>query len=367
MRTKPYRPLATFALCLFTVGAFGVVENVAAADEPTADAAQLVIHGGAGTLLRDEMSAELEAEYRAKLGEALVRGHSILAAGGTSLDAVEATIQLLEDSPLFNAGRGSVFTAEGRNEMDASIMEGHTRDAGAVASVTNLRSPIAAARAVMEHSPHVMLSGPGAEAFATSQGLESVTANELWTERRWKALQKRREKEGLSRLPEDTIPQSHGATAPSPESPFEVPTFAADEKFGTVGAVALDSNGHLAAGTSTGGMTFKRHGRIGDSPIIGAGTYADDLCGVSSTGHGEYFIRWAVAHEICALVRHRGLSPVAAAEEVIHKTLKPAGGNGGVIVLSSTGEPALVFNTPGMYRGSIGADGVPHVAIYGDE
>jgi len=326
----------------------------------------LVIHGGAGTLLPEEISDELEAQYQAKLAEALEIGHEILRTGGNSVDAVEQTIRVLEDSPLFNAGRGSVFTADGHNEMDASIMNGSDRNAGAVAGVTKIKHPISAARAVMERSPHVMLSGAGADAFSSAEGMETVSPEYLWTERRWEALQKRRQSEGQAPLPRPAYaPQpSHAGSASAAE---ERETSLGLSMLGTVGAVALDAQGILAAGTSTGGMTYKRHGRIGDSPVIGAGTYADDLCGVSSTGHGEYFIRWAVAHEICALIRHRGLSSDEAARRVIHDILEPVDGSGGVIVLSSKGEPALVFNTKGMYRGWIGADGVPHTAIFSDD
>jgi beta-aspartyl-peptidase (threonine type) len=290
------------------------------------------------------MSAEVEAEYRAKLSEALEVGFAVLDGGGSSLDAVEQTLRLLEDSPLFNAGKGAVFTAEGRNELDASIMDGATMEAGAVAGVTTLKHPISAARAVLEQSPHVLLAGPGAELFARERGLEEVSADYFYTERRWQALEKRRAKEA--------------------ESDRDA---AGGEKFGTVGAVALDRSGSIAAGTTTGGMTFKKHGRIGDSPIIGAGTYANDSCGVSATGHGEFFIRYAVAHDICARVAYRGITVAEAAEEVVMQVLVDAGGSGGVVALDADGQPSMVFNSEGMYRGWISAAGEPRVAIYRDE
>ena len=306
----------------------------------------LVIHGGAGTITRATMTPELERQYRAGLEQALRTGHGVLAKGGSSLDAVEATIRVLEDNPLFNAGKGAVFTHEGRNELDASIMDGRTKAAGSVAGVTIIRNPISAARAVMEKSAHVMMVGRGAELFATQQGLEVVDPSYFWTERRWKSLQQELLKEK------------------QPQAALEG---AEDKKFGTVGAVALDRSGNLAAGTSTGGMTNKRFGRVGDAPVIGAGTYAEnESCAVSATGHGEFFIRWTVAYDIAALVKYRGLSVKAAAEEVIHKKLAPVKGEGGVIVLDTKGNFATPFNSEGMYRGWIGADGTPRVEIYKD-
>jgi beta-aspartyl-peptidase (threonine type) len=307
----------------------------------------LVIHGGAGTINRKNMSEEREREYRAKLEEALRTGHGVLAKGGSSLDAVEATIRVMEDSPLFNAGKGSVFTHEGRNELDAAIMNGKTKAAGSVAGVTIIRNPITAARAVMEKSKHVMMIGRGAELFATKMGLEIVDPQYFWTERRWKSLQEELLKEQ------------------KPQASLVVPD---DVKFGTVGAVALDQDGNLAAGTSTGGTTNKQFGRVGDAPIIGAGTYAEnESCAISATGAGEFFIRWTVAYDIAALVKYRGMSVQQAADEVIHKKLTPVkGAEGGVIVLDAKGNFAMPFNTEGMYRGWIGADGTPHVEIYRD-
>ncbi|HVR43622.1 MAG TPA: isoaspartyl peptidase/L-asparaginase [Thermoanaerobaculia bacterium] len=312
----------------------------------------LVIHGGAGTILKSNMPAELEREYRAKLVESLRAGHAVLARGGSSLDAVEAAIHVMEDSPLFNAGKGAVFTHDGRNELDASIMDGSTRNAGAVAGVGIIRHPISAARAVMEKSKHVMLTGRGAELFATRMGLEIVDPSWFWTERRWKQLQREIESE-----------RSPAAAALHDSEREPVPP-----KLGTVGAVALDARGHLAAGTSTGGTTNKRWGRVGDSPIIGAGTFADDAtCAVSSTGEGEYFIRWVAAYDVAALMEYGGLSVEAAANRVVHDKLKKAGGSGGVIALDAKGNFAMPFNTEGMYRGWIGPDGTPHVALYGED
>ena len=299
--------------------------------------AMLVVHGGAGTITRSSMTPESEKQYREGLEQALKSGHAILTRGGSSLDAVEAAIRVLEDNPLFNAGKGAVFTHEGKNELDASIMEGKNKRAGSVAGVTIVRNPISAARAVMEKSPHVMMIGRGAELFATKMGLEIVDPSYFWTERRWKALQRELQKEEKSK------------------------------PIGTVGCVAVDKAGNLAAGTSTGGMTNKQFGRVGDAPIIGAGNYAEnESVAVSGTGHGEFFIRWTVAYDIAALVKYRGLTVQQAADEVINKKLKAVGGEGGVIALDAKGNFAMPFNSEGMYRGWIGADGVPHVLIYKD-
>ena len=307
----------------------------------------MVIHGGAGTIRRADMSEEGETAYREALETALRTGFEILTNGGTSLDAVEATIRTMEDSPLFNSGKGAVFTHEGRNELDASIMEGKTMNAGAVAGVTILKNPISAARAVMEKSKHVMMSGRGAELFATQQGLEVVDPQYFWTEKRWKSLQKALEDE-----------KKASSNAALDENP--------DHKFGTVGAVALDRDGNIAAGTSTGGMTNKRFGRIGDSPVIGAGTYAkNDTCGVSATGHGEFFIRWSVASRISDLMEYKGLSVDDAATEVV-ELLREVGGEGGVIALDAKGNVSMPFNSEGMYRGFVKDDGKVHIAIYGD-
>jgi len=300
----------------------------------------LVIHGGAGTIRRDNLDAETEAAYRAKLTAALDIGAAILADGGSSLDAVEATIRVMEDSPLFNAGKGSVFTEAGVNEMDASIMDGRDGAAGAVAGVKTLRNPISAARAVMEKSPHVMMAREGAEAFAAAQGLAVVDPAYFRTERRWQSYLKAKQKRDAAN---------------------------ADRKHGTAGCVALDRQGNIAAGTSTGGMTLKMWGRIGDSPIIGAGTYADNnTCGVSATGHGEYFIRNVVAYDIAARMAYAGVSLREAAEEVVLKKLVAQGADGGIVALDGEGNIAMVFNTPGMYRGFRKSDGQSLLAIFGD-
>lgn len=306
----------------------------------------LVIHGGAGTILKENMTPETEKAYREKLAEALNTGYKILENGGSSLDAVVATIQVMENSPLFNAGIGAVYTHEGRNELDASIMNGKTGEAGAVAGVTTIKSPIRAALEVMKSSPHVMMAGPGAEAFAEAQGLEMVPNAYFGTERRKKALEKVLEKE--VEKTSDLLPYQ-------------------DWKYGTVGAVALDKDGNISAGTSTGGMTNKRYGRIGDSPIIGAGTFAENsTCGVSCTGHGEYFIRNVVAYDIAARMKYAGLSVGESAKEVIQDKLLNLGGSGGVICLDRKGNVAMEFNTPGMYRGYM-KEGKSHVYIYKNE
>jgi beta-aspartyl-peptidase (threonine type) len=311
----------------------------------------LAIHGGAGVIARARMTGAEETEYRAALERALRAGAAALNQGGASLDAVEAAIKVMEDSPLFNAGKGAVFTHEGRNELDASIMEGAEKRAGAVAGLTRIKNPIAAARAVMEHSPHVLLIGDGADRFAISQKLEEVNPVYFWTPHRWKALQEALQREGRERT----------SAAPTPAGER-----ASERPFGTVGAVALDRRGTLAAGTSTGGMTNKRHGRVGDSPVIGAGTYADNAtCAVSATGHGEMFIRHAVAHEISALMKYAGRTVQEAAREALDRLPREEGGVGGVIALDASGNVALEFDTEGMYRGTITENGTIAIAIYG--
>ena len=304
----------------------------------------LVIHGGAGTITRAQMTPDREAAYTAALGEALQAGQQVLAAGGTSLDAVVAAIRVMEDQPLFNAGKGSVFTAEGAVELDASIMDGATRQAGAVAGVTRIKNPILAARAVMDRSRHVMLQGDGADVFAEAQGLELVPNGYFHTERR--RLQLEQVKQGQEALLLD-----HDA----------------DHKYGTVGAAALDTHGNLAAGTSTGGMTNKMFGRVGDSPIIGAGTYANNAsCAVSGTGQGEYFIRATVARDICALMEYAGLSLAEAARRVVQDTLTGLGGQGGIIAVDRDGGAVFEFNTEGMYRARVAHDTDAEIAIYRD-
>lgn len=307
----------------------------------------IVIHGGAGTIQRANMSAEVEAQYRQTLTAAVSAGHQVLVRGGKSKDAVIAAILVMEDSPLFNAGRGAVLTNQGEAELDASIMLGENLNAGAVTGVKRVRNPILLAERVMEASPHVMLMGAGAEAFAKSQQLALVDNAYFHTERRRRQLQQ-------------AIAKENGVAGAEPSS-----VLSEHRKYSTVGAVALDQQGNLAAGTSTGGMTNKRFGRIGDSPIIGAGTYADNrTCGISATGHGEYFIRAAVAYDICARVRYQGVQLEAAANAVVHGTLLDMGGDGGVIGLDPNGEVVVAFNTTGMYRASIDTSGKLNVGIF---
>ncbi len=292
----------------------------------------LVIHGGAGTILKKNMTPEKEKKYLEKLKEALEAGAEVLKNNGNSLDAVTASIMVMEDSPLFNAGKGSVFTAEGVNEMDASIMDGRESNAGAVAGIRRVKNPILAARAVMENTDHVLLVGEGAEILAEDAGLEMADSSYFFTTSRYNSFLKAKEKA---------------------------------EKHGTVGAVALDLNGNLAAGTSTGGMTYKMKGRVGDSPVIGAGTYADNnSCAVSATGHGEYFIRNVVAYDISALMKYQHLSLQKAADKVIMNKLKAIGGDGGIIAVDKNGNIAMPFNTAGMYRGFITSDGRTEILIY---
>lgn len=347
MRKSRARSLS-LALALLALGACARV------DAQPAPQWGIVIHGGAGTIERGSMSPEREAEYRAKLEEALRAGHAVLARGGASVDAVQAAINVMEDSPLFNAGRGAVFTSEGKNELDASIMEGSTRMAGAVAGVTHVKNPIDLARAVMERSPHVMLVGAGAEAFAEEQGIELVDESYFYTEARWRSLQAAKEAE---RRPagDDSAAVAGG------------PWDERARRMGTVGAVALDQQGNIAAGTSTGGMTNKKWGRVGDAPIIGAGTYADNRCGgISATGHGEYFIRSVVAYDICAIALYSGIPLRDAADQVVMEKLVEFGGEGGIIALDPQGNVSMPFNSAGMYRGHMMQDGTPFVAIYRD-
>jgi beta-aspartyl-peptidase (threonine type) len=322
----------------------------------------IVLHGGAGVIERATMDPRTETAYRASLTEALSAGAKVLDRGGSSLDAIEAAIKILEDDPLFNAGRGAVFTAEGKNELDSAIMDGATLNAGAVAGVTRTRHPISLARAVMEKSPHVMLMGGGADAFAAQAGLEQVDPSFFFTERRWQSLVKQLKEEGLP------IPARPDGAPPSPLQPVAALEPPGAHKFGTVGVVALDKQGNIAAGTSTGGTQGKRWGRVGDSPIIGAGTYASNRsCAVSATGTGEYFIRLGVAREVCNLVYFKGMPVQKAVDEVIHKELEALHGDGGVIALTPDGQMAWSFNTPGMYRARMSEGGKVQVAIYADE
>lgn len=305
----------------------------------------IVIHGGAGTILKKNMTPEREAAYVAALKEAVNTGYTLLKRGAKGEEAVVAAIQVMETSPLFNAGIGAVYTFEGHHELDASIMHGGSLNAGAVAGVKTIRSPIAAALAVMEQSPHVMLSGKGAELFAESIGMKPVKNSLFNTERRYKSLLKAKERILNAHIP-------YGGQQ-------------GNERFGTVGAVVLDKDGNLVAGTSTGGMTAKRYGRIGDSPVIGAGTYADNAsCAVSATGHGEYFIRYHVAADICSRMKYRNDTLAEAANTVINDVLVKAEGDGGIIAVDAKGNIAAVFNTAGMYRAQIDSQGEMKIGIY---
>ncbi|WP_108867884.1 isoaspartyl peptidase/L-asparaginase family protein [Aquimarina aquimarini] len=310
----------------------------------------IVIHGGAGTILKKNMTPEKEAAYKAKLEEAVKVGHAILKNGGTSLEAVEKTINVLENSPLFNAGKGAVFTNDATNELDASIMDGSNLNAGAVAGVKTVKNPINLAREVMLNSPHVLLSGSGAELFAKERNLEIVDPAYFFTEDRMKSL--------------ETVKEKLKNKEANKTTAFYDPIIK-DAKFGTVGCAALDKHGNLAAGTSTGGMTNKKWNRIGDSPIIGAGTYANNAtCAVSSTGWGEYFIRAMVAHDISALMEYKGVSLQQAAHEVIQKKLTDLGGTGGIVAIDNQGNVTMEFNTAGMYRASMNAKDELNIGIY---
>ncbi|WGH74591.1 isoaspartyl peptidase/L-asparaginase [Tenacibaculum tangerinum] len=314
----------------------------------------IIIHGGAGTILKKNMTPEKEAAYKAKLAEAVKTGYEILKKGGSSGDAVVKTIQVLEESPLFNAGKGAVFTHEETNELDASFMDGKTLNAGAIAGVKDIKSPIEAARKVMTNSDHVMLSGTGASQFAKEQGLEIVDPSYFYTESRFKSLQRIKDKEKTALDHDDKKAAFYDATIKN-------------SKFGTVGCVALDKEGNISAGTSTGGMTNKRWGRIGDAPIIGSGTYANNkTCGVSSTGWGEYFIRAQVAYDISAQMEYQQKSLKKATNDVIHNKLTKLGGTGGVVALDKNGNMAFEFNTAGMYRASMNDKGDMVIKIYKD-
>ena len=317
-----------YFLPIFFLAGLGACSPVAE-PLPERPAYALAIHGGAGTILKENMPEELEAEYRKTLHEALDIGEAILKEGGTAMDAVEKTIIYMEDSPLFNAGKGAVLTWDGIAELDASIMDGSTQKAGAVGGMRTIRNPILAARAVMEASPHVLLTGTGADAFAVEQGLDTVSNDYFITDRRLESWKRSHQQQGQR-------------SAPLPSAAY----------FGTVGCVALDQAGNLAAGTSTGGMQNKRYNRFGDSPIIGAGTYADNAtCAVSCTGHGEYFIRYAVAHDLSARMAYLGEDVVAAGDAIIQDRLPGKGGTGGLVAVDYLGRVAMPFNTPGMYRG----------------
>jgi beta-aspartyl-peptidase (threonine type) len=348
-----------FALMLFNAAAPGLAEEAVRSGTPPAEKRSednpnmeikkigLAVHGGAGTIERSKMRPEKEREYRAGLERALTAGYEILKRGGSSLDATEAAVRVLEDDPHFNAGRGSVFTSAGTNEMDASIMDGKTLKAGAVGSVKHIKNPIGLARLVMEKSPHVMLDCAGAEAFAKSNGIELVEQKYFFTQERWDALQK--------------IKAAEKNRTGDAGKNFVITD---QDRHGTVGAVALDKDGNLAAATSTGGMTNKLPGRIGDTPVIGAGTYANNqTCAVSCTGDGEYFIRAAAAHEVSALIEYRGMTLQKAAQAALDK-VKELGGTGGLIAIDRDGDIAVPFNTNGMYRGYVDPTGRFVVEIY---
>jgi len=336
--------ILSLLVLLFVVGCTAVKDN----REPTFG---IVIHGGAGTILKENMSAEMEQAYREKLAEAVATGHAILKAGGTSQDAVEQTIHVMENSPLFNSGKGAVLTAGESIALDASFMDGKTLDAGAIAGVKHIKNPISAAIKVMNNSPHVMLAGAGADQFAVEQGLDTVPESYFITERRLDALKRVQEKEANQNLSFNALEEQY----------FK------NQRIGTVGCVALDLQGNLAAGTSTGGMTNKKWDRIGDAPIIGAGTYANNAsCGVSATGWGEFFIRSVVAHDIAALVEYKNLS-IQEASKIVLQKVEDLGGDGGVVVLDSRGNVAMEFNTPGMYRAHMNASGELNVKIYKNE
>ncbi|MEO9953369.1 isoaspartyl peptidase/L-asparaginase [Nonlabens sp.] len=315
----------------------------------------IVIHGGAGTIKKDNMTPELEAQYEEKLTESIKAGHEILRNGGSAMDAVEASIRIMENSPLFNSGKGAVFTHDGINSLDASFMDGKTLNAGAIAGVTTVKNPISLARKVMSDSEHVLLSGTGADSFAKSlddKNIEIVDNKYFYTEKRFQSLQRVIEREKAK--------DQKTASLLELQDPF-----IKDSKYGTVGCVALDKNGNIAAGTSTGGMTNKKHGRIGDSPIIGSGTYANNkTCGVSSTGHGEYFIRAQVAYDISALMEYGDRTLAEATEEVIQEKLVDLGGTGGIVALDRLGNISMEFNTAGMYRAMMDDDGQLTIGMY---
>lgn len=314
-------------------------QNIKASGGPT-----LVIHGGAGTILKEDMTPSDEKAYHAKLKEALDAGYQVLNNGGTSEEAVITAIIIMEDAPLFNAGKGAVFTSEGTNEMDASIMNGRDGSAGAVAGLKKVKNPVLAAQAVKNNSKHVMMSGKGAEQFASDQNLELVDPSYFYTEGR---------KMQLDQLKKAERSKEEGSIKKWK-----------DYKYGTVGAVALDKNGNICAATSTGGMTNKKYGRIGDAPVIGAGTFANKTCGVSATGHGEYFIRNVVAYDIAAMMEYKKVSLGAATEKIVMEKLVKIGGGGGIVALDAQGNISMTFNTPGMYRGYIQKEGKARTFIY---
>lgn len=340
-----HKPLTYFTLPLLL--SVGLMSSAQAASDKFA----IAIHGGAGTISKAKLTPAQEQEYKDKLAQAVNAGYAVLEAGGSSMDAINRAINVMEDSPLFNAGKGAVYTYDGQHELDASVMDGKTRNAGAVAGVRHIKNPIDLARKVMDKSVHVMLSGNGAEEFALQQGMDLIPNNYFDTDKRYRALLKAKKK--LHSMQD------------KPDYQARYQQLDLDYKYGTVGAVAVDQAGNVAAGTSTGGMTAKRFGRIGDSPVIGSGTWADnESCAVSSTGHGEYFIRYQVAADICARVKYQGKSVSQASREVIFGPMQKAGGTGGVIVVDPKGNIALTFNTQGMYRASKRQGEEATIAIY---
>lgn len=324
----------------------------------------IAVHGGAGDILRSKLGDEGDKAYRASLAKALAAGAAVLDRGGSSLDAVEAAVRVFEDDPLFNAGHGAVFAADGTNRMDSAIMDGATLRAGSVADVTRTRNPISLARSVMEKTPYVLLVGPGADAYSAQAGLQQEPPAYFFTESRWQALVRQLQKDG-----KPVPPRPAGAPPPAAPVPVAQLEESADtHRYGTVGVVALDRQGNIAAGTSTGGLQGKMPGRVGDSPLIGAGTYASNQsCAVSGTGVGEFFIRYTVAREVCALVQYKGLTLQQAADEVIHKRLEPIHGDGGVIAVAPDGQLAWSFNTPGMFRARQREGGPVEVHIFNNE
>jgi beta-aspartyl-peptidase (threonine type) len=343
-----YLLFSLFALLLFACQPAEQAPE-AAADQQDARTERpdyvLVIHGGAGAIRKENMTAEMDSAYRAGLREAMKVGEAILKNGGTAMDAIEATLHQLEDNHLFNAGKGAVMTNTGTIELDASFMDGATGNAGAVAGIKTIRHPVSAARMVMERSPHVFLTGRGAEQYAAENGLETVDSSYFYTDRRARQLQRAKDRE-----------QQKQSAAPAD---WEA------SKYGTVGAAALDKDGNLAAATSTGGMTNKRWGRVGDVPVIGAGTYANnETCAVSCTGHGEYFIRNVVAYDLSAKMAYQGLSLAEAAEEIVMQKLVKQGGSGGLIAVDKDGNVTMPFNSAGMFRGFVKSTGEQKVAIY---
>lgn len=336
----------------------------AGAQQPQTHHWAIVVHGGAGDIDRATLGDKGDAEYRAALTRVIEAGAAVLDRGGSSMDAVETAIKMMEDDPHFNSARGAVFTSLGKTELDAAIMDGATMRAGAVASVSHTRYPISLARSVMEKTPYVLMVGPGADAYSVQAGMEQESPSYFFTESRWQSLVKQLKKEGKP-IP----PRPEGAPAEGTMIPVaQIEESADTHRYGTVGVVALDRQGNVAAGTSTGGLQGKAPGRVGDSPIIGAGTYASNQsCAVSGTGVGEFFIRYTVAREVCALVQYKGIGLQQAADEVIQTRLKPIHGDGGVIAVTPDGQMAWSFNTPGMFRARLAEGGKVEVHIYNDE